>query len=90
VTFVGSGPSHPDWKVDDVIEPAPVLCSAYRALNRCSLCLKQLAELVGRHPFTIAAKLPSCRQTIARHRLGSDWVDAFGHSEAEALDRAWI
>jgi hypothetical protein len=47
--FVGSGPSHPHRKVDDVIEAAPILCSAYRALHGYTLPLKQLAELIRRH-----------------------------------------
>jgi len=37
VSFTGSAPGDPDWKVDDVIETTPILSSAYRALNRRAL-----------------------------------------------------
>jgi hypothetical protein len=73
VSLGGGGPGDPHRKVDDVIEPAPVLRPAHWALDRCSLCLKQLAELVGRHAphDTREAPLVSdrpCRSKPARSR----------------------
>jgi hypothetical protein len=49
VRFVGARPSHPDRKVDDVIQAAPVLRAAHRAFSRHALSLEQVAKLVGRH-----------------------------------------